>query len=192
MTRTLPSTRERLLETAARLFFQHDYRAIGVDTLVAESGVGKMTLYRHFPSKDDLIVAYLRDTNDKFWMWFDEATGRTDEPAGKLMAFFQALEKLAMTPTCFGCPFLNAVVDFPEHTHPAHAVALEHKQAVRLRFVELAEATGARDPAALADQLFLLMDGAFMAVRMFGPENPALRVAQAAQTLIEAQVASAG
>ena len=56
MTRTLPSTRERLLETAARLFFQHDYRAIGVDTLVAESGVGKMTLYRHFPSKDDLIV----------------------------------------------------------------------------------------------------------------------------------------
>ena len=188
MTRTLSPTRERLLETAARLFFQHDYRAIGVDALVAESGVGKMTLYRHFPSKDALIVAYLQDSNAKFWAWFDEAISSADDPSGRLLAFFQALEKLAMTPTCFGCPFLNAVVDFPEREHPAHAVALKHKQAVRLRFVELAEATGARDPAALADQLFLLMDGAFMAVRMFGPDSPALRVAQAAQALIEAQV----
>ena len=188
MTTTLPSTRERLLETAARLFFQHDYRAVGVDTLVAESGVGKMTLYRHFPSKDDLIVAYLKDSNDKFWAWFDEAISSADEPSSKLLAFFQSLEKLAMTPTCFGCPFLNAVVDFPEREHPAHVVALEHKQAVRARLAELAEATGAREPVVLADQLFLLMDGAFMAVRMFGPDSPALRVAQAAQALIEAQV----
>lgn len=188
MKRTLPSTRERLLETAARLFFQHDYRAIGVDTLVAESGVGKMTLYRHFPSKDDLIVAYLQDSNEKFWAWFDEAITHADEPAGRLVAFFLALEKLAMTPTCFGCPFLNAAVDFPEREHPAHVVALEHKQAVRARFGEMAEAAGARNPAFLADQLFLLMDGAFMAVRMYGADSPALHVAEAAQTLIETQV----
>lgn len=187
MTKDLPSTRERLLETAARLFFQRDYRAVGVDTLVAESGVGKMTLYRHFPSKDDLIVAYLLDSNDKFWTWFDEAISGAGDPRGRLLAFFQALEKLAMTPTCFGCPFLNAAVDFPEREHPAHVVALEHKQAVRSRLAELAVSAGARDPAILADQLFLLMDGAFMAVRMYGADSPALRVAQAAQALIEAQ-----
>lgn len=191
MTKILSSTRERLLETAARLFSQHDYRAIGVDTIVAESGVGKMTLYRHFPTKDDLIAAYLRDTNDKFWLWFDEAVSAADDPRGKLAAFFQALEKLATTPTCFGCPFLNAVVDFPEREHPGHVIALEHKQAVRSRFRQLAEAAGARDSAVLADQLFLLMDGAFMAVRMFGPESPALRVAQAARALMDAQVVNA-
>lgn len=64
-------------------------------------------------------------------------------------------------------------VDFPEREHPAHAIALEHKQAVRTRFCELAEARGAREPALLADQLFLLMDGAFMAARMFGTDSPA-------------------
>lgn len=188
MTKPLPSTRDRLLDTAARLFFQHDYRAIGVDTIVAESGVGKMTLYRHFPTKDDLIAAYLRDTNDKFWVWFDEAVSAVEDPRGKLLAFFEALEKLATTPTCFGCPFLNAVVDFPEREHPGHVIALEHKQAVRARFCQLAEAAGAGDAAILADQLFLLMDGAFMAVRMFGTESPALRVAQAAQALVDAQI----
>lgn len=190
MTKATSSTRERLLETAAQLFFQHDYRAIGVDTIVAESGVGKMTLYRHFPTKDDLIAAYLRDTNDKFWVWFDEAVSRADDPRGKLLAFFQALEKLAATPTCFGCPFLNAVVDFPEREHPGHMIALEHKQAVRARFRELAQQAGASQPDLLADQLFLLMDGAFMAVRMFGTESPALGVARAAQALIDAQLVS--
>lgn len=191
MTKTLPSTRERLLETAARLFFQRDYRSVGVDTIVAESGVGKMTLYRHFPTKDDLIASYLRATNEQFWAWFDEATAGASDPRGKLLAFFQALEKLASTPTCYGCPFLNAVVDFPEHEHPGHVIAVEHKQAVRARFRELAQQTGVSQPGELADQLFLLMDGAFMAVRMFGTDSPASKVAGAAQALIDAQLVNA-
>jgi AcrR family transcriptional regulator len=188
MTKTTPSTRERLLETAARLFFEHDYRAIGVDTIVAESGVGKMTLYRHFPTKDDLVVAFLRDSNEKFWAWFDEATRRADTPRDKLLAYFQSLERLVTSPTCYGCPFLNAAVDFPQREHPGHAIALEHKQAVRTRFGELAATAGTHDPAALADQLILLMDGAFMAARMFGSDSPARGVAQAAQALIDAQL----
>lgn len=178
------STRERLLETAARLFFRHGYRAIGVDTIVAESGVGKMTLYRHFPSKDHLIEAYLRDSNEKFWQWFEEAASQAAEPRDRLLAVFRALEKLVTTPACYGCPFLNAVVDFPEHNYPGHQVAVENKQAVRARFRELAELAGARSPGALADQLLLLMDGAFMAVRTFGAENPAAHVASAAAALI--------
>lgn len=186
MNKTAPSTRERLLATAARLFFQHDYRSVGVDAIVAESGVGKMTLYRHFPTKDDLIVAYLRQTDEQFWVWFEEVVAGDRDPRRKLQAFFQALEKLARTPTCFGCPFLNAVVDFPEHDHAGHAVALEHKQAVRSRFLDLARQAGASQPEALADQLFLLMDGAFMAVRTYGTDSPALQVSQAARALIDA------
>jgi len=176
------------LETAARLFFQNGYRAIGVDTISAEANIGKMTLYRHFESKDDLIVAYLQETNTKFWEWFEISTNEVAQPRDKLIAFFRALEKLASKPACYGCPFLNAAVDFPKRDHPGHQVALEHKQAVRVRFRELAKQAGARSPDVLADQLLLLMDGAFMAVRMFGVKNPAAGVAQAAEALIEAQL----
>jgi AcrR family transcriptional regulator len=183
------SARQQVLETAAALFFRDGFRAVGVDTIVAVSGVGKMTLYRHFPSKDALIVAYLRDSNEKFWAWFDDAT---TAPAGgareQLLGFFRALEKLVTQPTCYGCPFLNAAVDFPERTHPGHRVALAHKQAVRARFRELAEQAGARAPEALANHLALLMDGAFMAARVSGVRNPASHVAQAAEVLIDAQL----
>lgn len=186
-----PSAREAILETAAELFFREGYRATGVDTIIKQAGVAKMTLYRHFATKDDLIVAYLQDTNDKFWAWFDEATSQTkDQPAAQLTAFFRALQKLVTTPQCYGCPFLNAIVDFPERDHPGHRTALEHKQTVRSRFRELARQAGARTPDVLADHLLLLMDGAFMAVRMFGNANPAANVAEAAESLIKAQVVS--
>lgn len=183
------SARELILETAADLFFREGFRAVGVDTIIKQADVAKMTLYRHFPSKDELIVAYLQDTNGKFWEWFNESTAQAgDQPRVQLIAFFKALEKLVTSPQCYGCPFLNAVVDFPEASHPGHRVALEHKQAVRSRFHELAYQAGARAPDNLADQLLLLMDGAFMAVRMYGADNPAAHVAAAAESLIAAQV----
>lgn len=184
------SPRARILETAGQLFYRDGFRAVGVDTVVAESGVAKMTLYRHFPSKDDLIVAYLEEANAGFWQWFEHAAGPLDvAPRTRLSALFAALQALVTTPTCLGCPFLNAAVDFPEAGHPGHQVALAHKQAVRARLQNMAQDAGASDPAGLAGQLLLLMDGAFMAVRLFGPDNPATRVADAAGALIDAQTA---
>jgi AcrR family transcriptional regulator len=183
------TSRRQILDTAAELFFRQGYRAVGIDTIVAESGVAKMTLYRHFPSKDELIVAYLKESNEKFWEWFHESTaGRAGGARGQLLAFFEALGKLARSPKCHGCPFLNAVVDFPERDHPGHQVAREHKEAVRARFRDLARQAGARRPGALAEHLILLMDGAFMAVRVSGANNPAARVAEAADALIEAHI----
>jgi AcrR family transcriptional regulator len=185
---TRASAREVILQTAADLFFREGFRAVGVDTIIKQAGVAKMTLYRYFPSKDDLIVAYLQDTNGKFWNWFNESIAQAaDQPRAQLITFFKALEKLVISPQCYGCPFLNAVVDFPEDNHPGHQVALEHKQAVRARFHELAQQAGAHAPDILADQL-LLLDGAFMAVRMFGVNNPAAHVAAAAEALIAAQI----
>jgi len=185
---TRRTARDAILATAAELFFREGFRAVGVDTIIKQADVAKMTLYRYFPSKDDLIVAYLQDSNEKFWAWFDEASAKADEPRAQIVAFFTALEKLVTTPTCYGCPFLNAIVDFPDDSHPGHQVALEHKQTVRARFHDLAQAAGARAPDVLADQLLLLMDGAFMAVRMFGIRNPAAHVAEAAEALIAAQM----
>ena len=183
--------KEKLFQTAARLFYQHGYRAVGVDSIAAESGIGKMTLYRHYPSKDDLIVAYLQDSNENFWKYFELSTQDAPSPSGKLLAFFSALQNYAVSPDCFGCPFINVAVEYPEAGYAGHQVALEHKQAVRARFRQLATEAGAYQPEALANALVLLMDGAYMAARMFGasPDNPAANVSEAAQQLVDAALA---
>ena len=177
--------KDKVFQTASRLFYQNGYRAIGVDTLAAESGIGKMTLYRHYPSKDDLIVAYLKDSDELFWNSFEEITKNAAAAREKLLAFFESLQAYVMTPACYGCPFLNVATEYPETNYPGHQVAIEHKQSVRLRFRQLAKEAGAKKPDVLADQLFLLMDGAYMAARMFGSKNPAAHLAEAAQILID-------
>ena len=183
--------KDRLFEAASRLFYQRGYRAVGVDTLAEESGIGKMTLYRHYPSKDDLIVAFLQNSDQDFWGYFEQATGKASSARGSLVSFFEALQAYATAPACFGCPFLNVATEYPDVHDPGHRVALRHKQVVRGRFLQLAKEAGARRPEALADGLFLLMDGAYMAARMFGgaPTNPAAHLAEAARTLIDAHCA---
>ena len=181
------AAKDKIFQTAAHLFYKHGYRAIGVDTISAQSGVGKMTLYRHYPSKDDLIVSYLKDHDDFFWNNFEKITRDAPTARDKLLAFFEALQNYVKTPACHGCPFINVATEYPETDYPGHQVAIEHKQAVRTRFRWLALEAGARNPEILADQLFLLMDGAYMAARMFGTKNPASHLASAAKTLIDAQ-----
>ncbi len=186
--KTKAAPKDRLFQTAARLFYRQGYRAVGVDTLAAESGIGKMTLYRHYPSKEALIVAFLEDSNEVFWNNFEALTRAEPTPRGKLLAFFGALQEYAVTPACHGCPFLNVATEYPETSDAGHRVALEHKKSVRARFEQLARDAGAGQPVALADALVLLMDGAYMAARMFGSSsgNPAATVAATARQLIDA------
>lgn len=181
-----PSARQQILDTAARLFFQNGYRAIGIDTIVAESGVAKMTLYRHFPSKDALIAAYLEDVNVQFWAWFESGVeAHPAQPREQLLAVFRALQELVTTPACYGCPFLMAASEFPEPGHPGRQVAIANKKAVRARLLELCVQAGVPSAQQLADQLYLLMDGAFMAVRLFGADNPAAHVGELAAQIID-------
>ncbi len=186
--KTEVTPKEKLFQTAAHLFYQHGYRAIGVDTIAAESGIGKMTLYRHFPSKDDLIVAYLRDSNQLFWDQFEHITGDAPSAKGKLLAFFAALQSYVLSPDCYGCPFINVSTEYPRTDYAGHQVALEHKHSVLKRFQQLAEEAGAPQQEALANALFLLMDGAYVTARMFGesPNNPATHLAETARQIIEA------
>ena len=187
------ATRDRILQTAGRLFYRDGYRAVGVDTIVAESGLTKMTLYRYFSSKDELIAAYLEESNATFWRWFDQVIGSPDRSArDRLVALFGALEELVTTPACLGCPFLNAAVDFPAPDHPGRRAALAHKQALRERLTQLVQDTGVNEPQHLADHLMLLADGALMAARLFGPDNPAQGIADAAAALIDAQIPAPG
>jgi AcrR family transcriptional regulator len=184
-THDLPA-RERIMETAQRLFYRDGFRAVGIDTIVAEAGVAKMSLYRHFPSKDDLIVAYLEESNREYWEWLDGATAELDDPLGKLVGMFEAIEKLSTSPECLGCTFQGTAAEFPDRDHPGHQVALAHKKKVRERFAELAGEAGLRDAELLADQLLLLMDGAWVAARMFGPNNAGRGLAATATILIDA------
>jgi AcrR family transcriptional regulator len=178
--------RQRILETAQRLFHRDGFRATGIDTIIAEAGVAKMSLYRHFPSKDDLIVAYLEESNRQYWEWLDGAVAHLDDPAEKLVGMFEAIEKLATSPECLGCTFQGTAAEFPDRDHPGHQVALAHKRKVQDRFAQLAGEAGLRDPGKLADQLLLLTDGAWVAARMYGPDNPAAGLAATARSLIDA------
>jgi AcrR family transcriptional regulator len=180
------SARERILDTASELFYRDGYHAVGIDTIVERSGVAKMTLYRHFRSKDDLIAAYLERSNVEFWDWLDGEIDGVDDPEAKLLAAFRATASLATSPRCLGCTFQAAAAEFPDHGHQGHRVALAHKRRVLDRLGDLARAADLRDPDDLASQLLLLMDGAWVAARMFGPDNHATTVAAAAEALIAA------
>ena len=181
------STADYILDVAGALFFARGFAAVGVDLVVRESGVAKMTLYRHFPSKDDLIAAWLERVDAQFWRSFESWAGSTDAaPRDRLLGVFAGLEKLVGSAKCLGCPFLLAASEFPEPATRAHEVARRHKGKLRKRLRAMAAEARAADPESLGDQLLLLMDGAFMAARLFGGGNhPGRHVLAAAAKLLD-------
>jgi AcrR family transcriptional regulator len=182
--------RQRILDTASEMFYRDGVRAVGIDAIIARSGVAKMSLYRNFPSKDALVTAWLEDRNAFFWRRWDQAeTSRARDPHGQLEAVLDMVAATASHPRWRGCPFLNTGTEFREPDHPARGVILAHKCAVRERLHRLATAAGAREPDLLAQQLQLLIDGAYAIGQSLGPGGPAKTVASAGHALIAAQVA---
>ncbi|GHO99067.1 TetR family transcriptional regulator [Reticulibacter mediterranei] len=184
------SARERILATATDLFSREGYRAVGTDTIIERSGVAKMTLYRHFAAKNELICAYIEQTIEKFWASVEQVVNEhPDSPREQLVKIFEMQAADVADPTFCGCSCLHAAVEFPEPDHPAHKLAYQHKQDVRARFCDLARQAGARQPEVLADQLLMLMNGLLMQGRMQGPTDMSLPVVQAAKALIDVQLA---
>lgn len=170
-----PPPRERILATASELFSAHGLRGVGVDRIIAESGVAKSTMYVHFPSKDELAAAYLRRT-DTSWRGKLRAAAEAagDDPADQLVGLFDAVATAYTEHGFHGCPFINAAAESEAGTAP-HAVTVAHKQAVRAWVRDLATAAGARDPERLALQLTLLVDGTLAAGKL--EQDPAMPVA---------------
>lgn len=180
-------TRAKILSVARELFYQGGIRAVGVDTIVAESGVSKTSLYRWFPSKDDLIATFLEQEDAEFWRFWDRVEAKySDRPREALEAHLKWISDYIAGPKFRGCPFLNATAEFPDESHKAHAVCEANKSRLKTRLRALAERAGIKQSDQLADQLVLLIDGAFSNSQVLGKSGPAHRLTEAGRILIEA------
>ncbi len=179
------AVRQRILETASTLFYQRGVRAVGVDLVVAESGVAKTSLYRHFGTKDDLIVAFLEREDVEFWAQWDEVAARhADDPAGEIEAHMRWIGKRLARASYRGCPQINVAAEFAEADHPAREVARRHMQAMRKRLAELARRLGAARPNELAAQLGVLVNGAFVSASMLTPDEATRVLLASARALL--------
>lgn len=179
--------RAHLLATAWRLFYRDGYRTVGIDTLLAEADVAKMTLYNHFSSKDELIVAVIKKRSEEILEGLAAAVNEAGKsPKRRLLSIFDWLEELFGSRDFSGCAFIRAISEYPDTDHPVHRAAWAHKSAVREMLVGLSREAGAKNPVALADNLRLLIDGALVAAHATGKTTPAKVARIAAADLLEA------
>ncbi len=181
--------RDHLMATAWRLFYRDGFRAVGIDLILAEAGVAKMTLYNHFASKEELIVALLvkRDRELRASIVATvEAAGKS--PMKRLLAVFDWLEEWFGSADFNGCVFIRALSEYPEAVHVIHRTAWNHKVAVKAMLAELCAAVGVTNSDGMAETLSLLIDGAIVAAHGTR-EIGSARVARAtAVTLLKAVV----
>lgn len=181
-----PSARKRIFDTASQLFYLKGIRAVGVETIAAEADTTKMSLYRNFPSKDELVAEWLRDHDVNFWQTWDAMASRhPKDPRRQLKAAFTLLARHVADPKARGCPMANAAVELTEKDHPARKVIEAHKTKLRARLAQMCNQMGVRGPGLLADHLFLLMEGAQVTTQTLGVRGPARNVARAAEMLID-------
>src|ERR1700722_11144358 len=184
--------RERVFAVAADLFYRKGIRAVGVEETVNEAGVAKISLYRSFKSKDDLIVAYLEQRNAEFWLQWDERFApHSDDPRALLDAIMDYLARRTTQAGYRGCPFINYAIEFPEASHPGHRVVETTKREWRRSLTSIAEALGASKPKLLADGLLLLVEGAYaISQTLGGPKGPGAAISAAAKAMVDGQMRS--
>jgi AcrR family transcriptional regulator len=177
--------RDRILATASDLFYQHGIRAVGVDLVVEKAGVAKTSLYRHFGTKDDLVVAFLQRMDEEFWRTWDEVTQKhPDDGRAELNAQLEWIGERVGKRDYRGCPQLNIAAEYPELDHPARKFAKEHKRELRRRLKLIAEKLKSADPDELAGQLAVLLNGAFVSTPMYEPGEATTLLQRAAEALI--------
>lgn len=177
--------RDKLIDTALELFNRDGYHATGIDRILGDSGVAKMTLYNHFKSKDDLILAALRRRDERWRQWFQDAVeSRSESPRKRLLAAFDALEEWIEGPDFRGCMFVKAASEYCDREDPIHAAAAEHQRLVLAYLRTLATAAKAARPAKLARELLLLIEGATVVSQINGPVGAAKQARLVAKTLI--------
>jgi len=161
----LESGRERLSRAAYELFSREGTRSVGVDAVIARAGTAKMTLYRNFPSKDDLIIDFLR-RREQLWTlgWLEaESQRRGETPRDQLLAIFDVFSEWFNQPDFEGCSFLTTMIEVNERDHPVHQAAVVHLANIRSYIERLAAEAGIRDTDSFARKWHILMKGSIMA-----------------------------
>jgi AcrR family transcriptional regulator len=177
--------RAGLLDAAWRLFYRDGYHAVGIDTVLAEAGVAKMTLYKHFPSKEDLIGAVLERRSRELEIVFEKTLAEAGRSGTKrLLALFAMLGAWFRMRDFNGCAFIKAVAEYPDPKSKPHRAAAAHKTRLLTRVTTLAEELGAKDPEALARSLMLLSEGAIVTAHIYDRPEAAEEAAEAARVLI--------
>jgi AcrR family transcriptional regulator len=172
-----PTMKERILETADKLFYLRGIRAVGVDTIAAEIGISKRTLYNHFPSKDELISAYLAGR-------FVKAPPSDKPPVEQILGTFDRLERGFASKGFRGCPFVNAVAELGAQDRAVRKIAIAFKESRRLWFRDLLVQLGVADAEGLATQLALLVDGSIAQDLVRNDPAMARAAKQAAKVLL--------
>lgn len=180
------NTRVRLLETAGDLFYRHGFQAVGLDQVLTEVGITKTAFYKHFESKDDLIVAVLdqRDRADVAEAIAEMRKRGGDDPKARVLAFFDLLGEWFAQPEFRGCLFMNAATEFPWPNHPIHQAAAAHARNLSAEIAKPLTEAGLAEPSRLATQVMLLVSGAIAARHTAGQNDAAAAARTAAEMLL--------
>ena len=183
--------RDQLIDTALELFYRDGFHATGIDKILARAGVAKMTMYKHFKSKDELILAALRRRDERFRNWFmRDVERRAQGPRERLLAVFDTIEAWTDSAGFSGCMFINACAEYGDSDNPIHAASAEHKRLVLAYLRQLAVAAGAPDPDELTAELGLLIEGAIVMAHVCGQRGATTTARGAAQKLIDRALSS--
>ena len=182
---TSPPPRERLLAAARELFYRRGIHAVGVDAIAEAAGTNKMTLYRHFASKDVLVAACLSELTREFDVAWDAiAAAHAGDPKGQLLAWLRYSGDFKEYEAERGCALANAAIELPDKDHPARRVIREHKTALRERLIRLCRDAMLADPERLADEIFLIWEGARVTAQSVGAQGPSARLAEMFESLV--------
>ena len=182
-----PPPRERILQAARELFYRDGINAVSVDAIAAAAGTNKMTLYRHFSSKDELVAAYLSQLAEEGeGLWDKARAAHPGDADAQLRFMLKRASEFAVEGRGRGCALANAAVELAEPRHPARRVIEAHKRRQRERLVALVRAAGYAKPESLADELFLLVEGARVCLQSVGRQGPGSRLYALAENLLDA------
>jgi AcrR family transcriptional regulator len=184
-----PPPRERILAAARELFYRRGIHAVGVDAIAEAAGTNKMTLYRHFASKDALVAACLTELKQEFDVAWDAiAAAHVGDPKGQLFAWLRHICDFKEYEAERGCALANAAVELPDKDHPARRLIREYKTAARERLIHLCRDAKLADPEHLADEVFLIFEGARVTAQSVGSEGLSARLTGMLEALVSEHI----
>lgn len=180
-----PPVRERILDAAAVAFYAEGIRAVSADKIIAAAATTKVTFYRHFPTKDDLVAAYIDQQSGRIRT---AAAGLPSDPGRALTVLAGSMAAEACRPGFRGCPFINAAAEYPHPDHPVRAAVARHRDWFHALVTDLVGQLGTADPALVADQLIMLRDGAMIHGYVGDPDGIAESLLQAGRAVLDRHI----